>query len=395
MRTRFHSVFAVYSLLLLLLASCNAADSDASASTRGRVQPSASMHDARASHTATLLRDGRVLITGGMVENGVFLSSAELYDPKTARFESLPPMKEARTSHTAALLPDGRVVIAGGISGREFVDGNWRGISATTIEIYDPVQRRFTTSGRLQVPGTSHAAITLADGRVVFLGGYRDRTPVDSVEIFDPRTGRTEAAGNLASPREGCGCVLLDNGKILLTGGSREDRELNGTYELYDPASRTSRVLGPMQTPRRKHAAQLLDDGRVLIVGGSNTSDWTGQYASAELFDPKTGRSVKVGDMAQQRFKIRQAVVRLRDGSVLVAGGKADAEIFDPDQKRFLSVAGTMGAPHYFSTATLLSDGRVLLAGGYGNGGAGRGPLSTKETWLYVPNSNATSAALH
>lgn len=351
----------------------------------GSLQPAATMNDARADHTATLLRDGSVLITGGMVANGVFLDTAELFNPKTNRFETLPRMRERRVGHTASLLPDGRVIIAGGISGREFVQGNWRGVNAKTIEIFDPARRKFSVAGSMRIPRTSHAAITLPKSRVVFLGGYRDRAPLASVEIFDPTTGHSDGAGHLASAREGCGCVLLDNGKILLTGGSTADRRLNETIELYNPELRTSTVVGTLKVPRRKHAAVLLDDGRVLIAGGSSEDDWNDQYSSAEIFDPTANRSTKVTDMANQRFKIRNAAVRLKNGRVLVAGGKAEAEVFEPQQGVFAPVAGSMGGPHYFSTATLLEDGRVLIAGGYGNGTSGRGPLSTKQTWLYVP----------
>jgi hypothetical protein len=243
----------------------------------------------------------------------------------------------------------------------------------------------FTTAGRLRVARNSHSAVALPDGRVAFLGGYTRGAVLDSVELFDPRTGRSEDGGKLASIREGAGSVLLKDGKILLSGGSQTDRELNGTFETYDPATKTARTVVQMQTPRRKHAAVLLEDGRVLIVGGSNTRDWAGQYASAEVFDPKTGKSTAVANMLKERFKINHAAVVLKDGAVLVAGGKADAEVFEPSANKFVPVEGSMDGPHYFSTATLLADGRVLIAGGYGNGGSGRGPLSTKEAWLYVP----------
>jgi hypothetical protein len=369
---------------LLMLTSCHA-EERRDGTAHGRIAPAASMQDARADHTATLLRDGRVLITGGMVENGVFLDTAELFDPKSGKFEALPKMKERRVGHTASLLTDGRVVIAGGSSGREMVDGNWETIPAMAIEIYDPAQKKFTTAGQLRVPRVSHAGVALPDGRVALLGGYKRGATLDSVEIFDPRTGRSEDGGKLASVREGCGCALMNDGKILLSGGSRGDRELNGTYEIYDPSRKSSRTVAQMQTPRRKHAAVLLDDGRVLIVGGSNTRDWTGQYASAEVFDPKSNKSTAIANMAKERFKITNAVVTLKNGTVLVAGGKADAEVFEPKENKFMPVEGTMNGPHYFSTATLLSDGRVLIAGGYGNGGTGRGPLSTKEAWLYSP----------
>jgi hypothetical protein len=380
-KLRFTSLSVV--TLVLGLLTCVSAQKHSSAS--GRISPAPTMHDARADHTATLLKDGTVLITGGMVENGVFLNTAELFNPKTGAFESLPNMNDHRAGHSATLLPDGRVVIAGGISGREMVSGSWRGLMANSIDVYDPHQRRFTRAGTLQMPRESHAAIALPGDRVLFLGGVANDSVIASVEVFDLRTGKTFDAGTLSAPRDGATAVRLRDGTILLAGGSKADRELNPTIELYDPAKQSSRVVGQLHTPRRKHATVLLGDGRVLIIGGSNTSDWTGQYASAEIFDPRRGTSTEVANMAQQRFKITNAVAVLKDGTVLVAGGKPQAERFNPADATFSPVAGTMDGPHYFGSATLLPDGRVLVAGGYGNGGGGRGPQSTRESWLFVP----------
>src|SRR5262245_18362770 len=68
--------------------------------------PHASMRTARASHTATRLRDGRLLMVGGFKADGVFLTSAELYDPATHAFVETGHTAVAHTSHTATLLPD-------------------------------------------------------------------------------------------------------------------------------------------------------------------------------------------------------------------------------------------------------------------------------------------------
>ncbi len=70
-----------------------------------------------------MLQDGRVLIAGGMVENGVFLSSAELFDPATGRFSTTDTMQSRRVGHSATRLLNGTVLIAGGLAGRVFEVG--------------------------------------------------------------------------------------------------------------------------------------------------------------------------------------------------------------------------------------------------------------------------------
>jgi hypothetical protein len=70
-----------------------------------------------------MLQDGRVLIPGGMVENGVFLSSAELFDPATGRFSTTDNRQSRRVVHSATRLLNGTVLIAGGLAGRVFEGG--------------------------------------------------------------------------------------------------------------------------------------------------------------------------------------------------------------------------------------------------------------------------------
>ena len=149
--------------------------------------------------------------------------------------------------------------------------------------------------------------------------------------------------------------------------------------ELYDPRTGTFSKTGDMRFARHKHAAAPTAGGRILVVGGSDANDFRGRYASAELYDPASGRFRPVRPMAQRRFKLPDAVVGLASGAVLVAGGATSVERYDGSSRRFRTV-GRLGAELLFSTATLLSDGQVLIAGGYDE----RIRLSGRA-WLYRP----------
>ena len=153
--------------------------------------------------------------------------------------------------------------------------------------------------------------------------------------------------------------------------------------ELYDPATGKFRLTGHMGMRRHKHDAVLLSDGSVLISGGSDERDDLGAYASAEIYQPSSGTFGGVGDMPTIRYKHIGTSLRLGNGHVLIAGGAKHAIIYDPQRQVFSAVPGALGTAtlsRLFATATLLQNGSVLIAGGYGIGQS-----VTAETWIYDP----------
>ena len=198
----------------------------------------APMMEARAGHTATLLDDDTVLIAGGIENlNGVMtaVNTAEIYDPISQTFSPvLAPMVAPRVGHTATLLKDGRVLLAGGNNGgSDFaMTGDAVGAALTwskmsgsilnTAEIYDPASKTFKPVGGtvkktgLPMPAMraarfDHTATILANGWVLFTGGFGpDKTgaiqELNTGELFIPNKnkttlGRFANAGKMISGR--------------------------------------------------------------------------------------------------------------------------------------------------------------------------------------------------
>jgi len=321
------------------------------------------MTTARADHTATLLRNGKVLIAGGEGDGFQDLASAELYDPSTRTFAPTGSMIMPRYAHSATLLADGRVLIAGGRQ-----DGT-RGTSVFTAEIYDPSTGAFTATGELASIGgevyAPPAGVTtlLPDGRVFVAAS-------NNAEIYDPQSGTFTATGPYAdlSDAYGITVTLLTNGKVLVTGCSDAYGSCSvGATELFDPQSGTFGVTGPMMAkyfPDYGYTATLLTDGRVLFLGSGDYD-----FADAEVYDPAAGTFASTGS-ASENHQIAPAS-RLTDGTVLIAGGQvpggdgsAYAELYVPTTGTF-EFAGWMTAARHSHTATPLPDDTVLITGGY------------------------------
>jgi hypothetical protein len=348
----------------------------------GSLRPTGVLSEARYAHTATLLADGRALVTGGIGPDHAPLTSAEVYNPATGDFATSAHLLIARAWHTATLLGDGRVLIVGGYSSPRA-----REVSPTA-ELYDPATQSFVAVGRMSVARAAHRATLLADGRVLITGGLdAARRHTASAEIYDTVTRQFIPAGGLLTPRSDHTATPLADGRVLIAGGATNgppDKQTVAAAELYDPAKNVFTAAGDLHTARAKHSAALLPGGKVIIIGGSDVQISRGRFASAEVFDPTKGLFAEVGNMSTARYKIRDAVVALRDGRILVAGGGPKVEIYDPASGVFGLVKGDLGTARHYATATLLADGRVLFVGGYASGDA-TGLIAGAGAWIYQP----------
>jgi hypothetical protein len=204
--------------LLLLGAACPA--SIAMAQSSGAFTPTGNLTRPREFHTATLLPNGKVLIAGGLSENGPFSTwaSAEIYDPTNGNFTATGDMNSARQMHTATLLPDGKVLLAGGC----FQPGS---TGQANAELYDPATAAFSSTGSMTTPRCLHTASLLSNGKVLIAGG----SALQTAEIYDPSTGTFTATGDMTEPGADT-ATLLPNGRVLITGALSASKRTTPTF---------------------------------------------------------------------------------------------------------------------------------------------------------------------
>jgi hypothetical protein len=229
--------------------------------TQNRFRKGGRLVEARSEHTATLLPDGTVLFVGGVGRGWTFLNSAEVYDPATGTSRVVGDMGTAREGHTATLLRDGTVLVIGGHRGRR---PNVQ--LHASAEVYDPRTRRFEPAGTMTMPRHKHDAVRLRDGRVLVVGGadVTDRVHYATTEIYDP-TKRSFTPGPAMANRRykiAGTTVALPNGDVLVPSGARSAEIL--------PAGKTAfvRVGGRLPDAYRFSAVALIPNGDVVISGG-------------------------------------------------------------------------------------------------------------------------------
>lgn len=363
-----------------------------------KVSQTSQMNSARYHATATLLNNGRVLVAGGVNGNG-FLRNAELYDPATrtwtrtdANNNALGNLTDGRAEHTATLLTDGRVLVAGGINGTAAIK---------SAELYEPNINRWRRVGDLVTARRLHTATLLPDNTVLVAGGLSGGTVLGSAENYNPATSLWTAAGSFNARRSHT-ATLLPNGRVLALGGKGTDSNSQSSAEVYNYTNRTwsNALLGPpnpanqvfvLTEARSDHTATILPNAQVLIVGGLGASNAV--LTSAELYEyatPTWSVTKNFAGAVTQMNATRAAhtATLLPNGKVLVAGGQSmtgttfvslsSAEIYDPETGQW-TATGSLITGRYNHTATLLPNGKVLIVGGNTTGQA----LDTAE--LYDP----------
>jgi hypothetical protein len=225
-------------------------------------------------------------------------------------------LNTARHGHTATTLADGRVLVIGGENA---------GGALNSTEIYDPATRSFAYGGNLSGARAGHAAVRLGDGRVLVSGGGNSTGALASTEIFDPATGNFSSGATMAVARSGHTATVLADGNVLIAGGDGA-----GGAEIYDASAGSFTALAnALTTTRAGHSAALMNDGRVFIVGGADAAGE--ELNSAEIYNPADGAFTATGG-AMAHARTRPTLRLLPDGKVQIIGGNDDLsmEIYDP-----------------------------------------------------------------
>jgi N-acetylneuraminic acid mutarotase len=328
----------------------------------GNWEDKSKLPTARSLHTATLLQSGKVLVTGGTSHGSTSLKTAELYDPSDNTWSSAPSMNTSRFGHTATLLPSNKVLVTGGVGG----GGN---NFLNSCELYDlqgaPLQ--WASAPELSTQRSGHIATLLPSGEVLISGGSNITGSISSVILYDPVNGETGALTITA--RSGHTATLLPSGEVVVAGGQNLTNSLQ-TSETLSPSSGEWIPTSPMPIERTRHTTTLLRSGKVLVAGG-----WDGVFFlnSAKLYTPKPPTSQEwASTNLLTDARAGHSATLLPSGKVLVVGGEnADgslrtAELYDPTSNTW-SRTGSLSTARMDHTATLLPSGKVLVIGGRGS----------------------------
>ena len=237
---------------------------------------------------------------------------------------------------------------------------------------------------------------------MVLQNGQALAASASGAELYTPSTGTWAHTGSMNAARNDFTVTLLTNGKVLVAGGYRNDPVKGavalGSAELYNPTTGKWTYTGSLHTARWSHSANLLQNGEVLVAGDESfgSGGTTNVFASAELYNPSTGKWTTTGSMTTVRRG--NTMTLLQNGQVLVAGGSdgagnllASAELYNPSTGTW-TLTGSLPHPLDGFTATLLTNGQVLAAAGNDGGYIASAELYDPSTGVWTVTGSLNQA---
>ena len=288
--------------------------------------------DWRIFHSVVRLPDGKVFRVGIQVdaEWNEFFGVADIFDPATDVWKSLPDPPTHRPIPHLVLLNDGRVLSLPSVPGVFIRTAVGVG---RTVDIFDPETDQwhqaaemlvFTDDEVLVIASDDQAAVPLQDGRVLVMGGNGERGSSTRAAIYDPATDMWTPTGNLGTERLEPKAVSLTDGRVLVAGSGifLNSSAADSSAEVYDPSSGKWTAAPSMTKPRSGHSLTLLSDGRVLAAGGMDGTtgfDEIVVHSTTEFFDPSTNSWSPGPELSEPRS--HHSATLLPDGRVLLVGG--------------------------------------------------------------------------
>jgi hypothetical protein len=322
----------------------------------------------------------------------IFMSVAWAPALEAATWKTVAPTNATREYPGLAIMSDGKILA---VTGHPL-----GGKSLASAELYDVARDEWTSTGALKVPRNGvepNGLITLPNGKVLITGGGSGNRSVHETELYDDAVGQWSLTGSMSTPRCVHTTTQLTSGDVLVAGGiDWITEEVHASAEVYDHKSGKWSDAGAMHTPRFVHRAIRLNDGNVLVTGGLRDYPEKNQVtAEAEIYDAKAGTWRMTAPMHVARRA--HGAVLLTDGRVLVAGGSSggfeasrqldSVEIFDPKTETWTLVAPLHEA-RWGPTIDLLQNGKVLVTGG------GISPLGARRSAeLFDPQQGTWSDA--
>jgi hypothetical protein len=279
------------------------------------------MAEGRLGFASCKLADGRIFVCGGFGQGGTTASeavaSAEIFNPATNTWTSVPSMAHNRIYHTATLLDNGKVLVVGGSS-----DGTAANV-LTSSELFDPTASTWTNGPVLSAGVWRHRALQLGTGftgKTLIVGGQSSAgTSVVTCNLYDSTANTFSAGGSLATARSFHTATLLNSGLVLVTGGLNASGTVVASAEQYTASANTWATTGSLATARCGAKAVVLSSGTVMVVGGSSTNNIVSPtpLASTELF---SSGSFTAGATMNSAAAFA-SLTKLTDNSVVRLGG--------------------------------------------------------------------------
>lgn len=317
----------------------------------------------RTGFDAVVLGDGTVLAVGD--DFGCFpgpavpgSERAERYDPVGDAWVEVASLNKPRKEPATVVRSDGSALVIGGVNDVE------QAFSST--KDFAPGASTWVDGPLMEVGRGSPLAAILPDGGVLVVsetrGGFTS-------EVLDPSAASWRKAASLPSQTRIDDMVGLGGGTVLAIGFDENGLEAVPAAYRYDPTADS--WTGVQGLERVAYELVALPDGSALAIGGEDLA--AGAFsAQVHRFDPSAGTWTEVAPMSTPRW--RPQVVVLTDGRVLVAGGSngdeppsgsalTSTELYDPAADRW-DPGSDLAEPRYGGHALVLEDGSVLVLGG-------------------------------